>query len=120
MWKNFNSKIFAVAIIPFAFYVVISIYIFIQSEFQWSVFQPAAVFTLSIGTFVSALCYSMKDRRLHYLATLIMCILGAIGIYIGITSRPILWMELLTSSCLIAFGFAMLGFLNQRNGNHYE
>lgn len=114
MKHNFNSKIFGVALIPFYMYVLISIFVFVSSGYQWDVFNPLSVALLSFGMIAGAVCFSFKSRMLHMLALCIFIFLGGIGVYVGLLVQPINYMELLSSALLIAFAFGMYEFSKAR------
>lgn len=110
MKHNFNSKIFSVALIPFYAYILISVFVFVSSGYQWEVFNPLSVALLSFGMIAGAFCFSFKSHVLHVFALCIFILLGGIGVYVGLIIEPINYMELLTSALLVAFAFAMFEF----------
>lgn len=114
MWKSFNSKIFALALSPLYAYVLISVFVFIKSGYQFAVFNILSMLLIGIGTTVAALCFSFSKRTLHMIAFLILLLLGGIGIYIGFASSPLNWSELIASAAMIAFAFAMKDFVGNR------
>lgn len=115
MWKTFNSRIFTVAVIPFVLYVFISIFVFVSSGFELSIFEPLTVISLSLGTVIAALFFSFKHRILHYLAMLVLLILGGFGVYNGMSASSTNWIEVIFSACIIAFSIAMFEFVTHHH-----
>lgn len=116
MWKSFNSKIFAVAMIPFSFYVIISCFVFVNAGYRFDVFDPISILLISGSLVLSALCFSLKKRQFHYLGLFLMIALGGLGVYLGFTGGIINWIELICSACMIAFAFAMFEFVGNHRG----
>lgn len=114
MFQKFNSKIFGVALIPFYLYAIISIFVFVSSGYDLDIFQPLSVIVISLGTIASAVCVSFPNKKLHILGTLIMLMVGGIGIYLGLTIKPINFIELFLAACIIAFAFAMYELVSKR------
>lgn len=106
MRSSFNSKIFGVALIPLYGYLLISLYVLVNSGFRFDVFNPISVVVLIAGMLASAFCYSYRGKMIHVLGLLIMLALGGFGIYVGLIVEPMNWMELIASAFLIAFGLA--------------
>ena len=111
--RNFNSKIFGVALVPFYVYVLISGFVLVKSHFQWDVFHPFEVLFLSVGMILSAACYAYKSNVLHGLGLCIGFALGGYGIYGGVVLHAVNWMQLVASACLIAYYFAMLDMVKK-------
>lgn len=113
--RNFNSKIFGVALVPFYAYVLISGFVLVNSHFQFDVFNPVAVVSLTFGLVLSAACYAYKSNVLHIFALCIGLALGGYGVYVGLVLDPYNWMELIASACLIAYNFAMFDMVRKGN-----
>lgn len=111
--KNLNTKILGVALIPVYCYVLLSVFAFVRSGFEWSVFDPWIALSLVLAMSLSALCFSLQKHFLHIIGLLILLCIGALVIYAGFQGG-IHTLELIMAALLIAFACSMYEFVHKR------
>ena len=103
---KFNSRIFAVALIPFYGYALMCAYILVHSHFQWDIEDTSTIFLISSTLIAAAFFASLINKKYHILSLLLYLGLGGLGVQGGLTSEPMNWPQLIASAFVVAFGIA--------------